>query len=102
MDEIAVPDRVAAIQNVPRLLAERCGSSADQILNLRTRTAPFYAAALARNDMADPEFVTFIIRIQDEFLSALRRRDPVAAAETRKVDLYTFQRYIYRLLSLTE
>ncbi len=50
--------------------------------------------------MADPEFVTFIIRIQDEFLSALR--DPVAAAETRKVDLYTFQRYIYRLLSLTE
>ncbi|SDF25959.1 hypothetical protein SAMN05216337_104938 [Bradyrhizobium brasilense] len=52
--------------------------------------------------MADPEFVTFIIRIQDEFLSALRRRDPVAAAETRKVDLYTFQRYIYRLLSLTE
>jgi DNA-binding GntR family transcriptional regulator len=97
-----ITDRVAAIQSVAKALAERSGSSilAEQIVNLRTRTAPFYAAALTKDDMVDSEFVTFTIRIQEEFLRALRRRDGVAAAEIRKVDLYTFQHHIYRLLSL--
>lgn len=101
--ESAIPSRVTTIQDVCRILALRCGSSAlgDQIINLRARTAPYYAAALARNDdKQDKEFVVFTIRIQDEFVAALRRRDEVAAAEIRKVDLYTFQHYIYRLLDV--
>ena len=98
-----VPSRVTTIQNVSRILAERCGSTAlcEQLINLRARTAPYYAAALARNDDGqDAEFVTYTIRIQDEFVAALRRRDEVAAAEIRKVDLYTFQHYIFRLLGV--
>lgn len=102
--ETAIPERVAAIQAVAHLLATRCGSTtlADQILNLRTRTAPYYAAALAKDAVAEDEFVTYTIHIQNEFLQALRRRDPVAAAEIRKVDLYTFQHYIYRLLGISK
>ncbi|WP_374632481.1 GntR family transcriptional regulator [Paracoccus sp. (in: a-proteobacteria)] len=98
-----IPSRVTTIQEVSRILAERCGSRTicEQLINLRARTAPYYAAALARNDDGqDEEFVTFTIRIQDEFVAALRRRDGVAAAEIRKVDLYTFQHYIYRLLGV--
>ncbi|MDB6181269.1 GntR family transcriptional regulator [Paracoccus fistulariae] len=101
--ESEIPSRVTTIQGVSRILAERCGSEAlcEQLINLRARTAPYYAAALARSDDGeDAEFVTFTIRIQDEFVTALRRRDEVAAAEIRKVDLYTFQHYIYRLLDV--
>lgn len=101
--ESEILNRVATIQQVPRLLAQRCGSVTlgDQIINLRARTAPYYAAALARNDDGqDREFVVFTIRIQDEFIAAMRRRDELAAAEIRKVDLYTFQHYIYRLLGI--
>lgn len=102
--EVPIPLRVAAIQEVARVLAAGCRSNTieEQIINLRTRTAPFYAAALSRNDLEDREFVAFTTRIQDEFIDALRRRDPVAAAEIRKVDLYTFQQHIYRLLFLDD
>lgn len=105
--ETATANRVGEIQNVARMLALKSGSStiAEQIINLRTRTAPYYAAALSRDDHEgnkDPEFVIFTIRIQDEFVRALRRRDAVAAAEIRKVDLYTFQHYIYRLIKVPE
>lgn len=102
-DESEIPSRVTTIQAVSRILAERCGSDGlcEQLINLRARTAPYYAAALARSgEGEDAEFVTFTIRIQDEFVTALRRRDEVAAAEIRKVDLYTFQHYIYRLLGV--
>jgi DNA-binding GntR family transcriptional regulator len=97
-----IPERVSAIQSVSMAIAVGSGSSilAEQIVNLRTRTAPYYAAAFHNDDFSDPEFVTFTIKIQDEFVSALKRRDINAAAEIRAVDLYTFQRQIYRLLSL--
>lgn len=101
--ETAISSRVTTIQHVARLIAQGCGSNTlgDQIMNLRARTAPYYAAALARNDEGEEqEFTVFTIRIQDEFVAALRRRDEVAAAEIRKVDLYTFQHYIYRLLGI--
>lgn len=101
--ETAISSRVTTIQHVARLLAQGCGSKTlgDQLINLRARTAPYYAAALARNDDGeDKEFAIFTIRIQDEFVAALRRRDEVAASEIRKVDLYTFQHYIYRLLDI--
>jgi hypothetical protein len=41
-----VQERVIAIQTIATILANRCGSEilAEQILNLRVRTAPFYAA----------------------------------------------------------
>jgi DNA-binding GntR family transcriptional regulator len=97
-----IQERVLAVQNVATHLARCSGSEilAEQIINLRTRTAPYYAAAIKADTFVDSEFTTFTIRIQDELVLALTRRDAVNAAELRKVDLYTYQHYVYRLLGL--
>jgi DNA-binding GntR family transcriptional regulator len=98
----SIRDRVVAIQKIAIIFAKTCGSTllAEQLINLRTRTAPYYAAAMAADTLADNEFITFTIRIQDEFVAALKRREAEEAANIRKADLYTYQHYIYRLLKL--
>ena len=97
-----IRDRVVAIQKIATIFAKTCGSTllAEQLINLRTRTAPYYAAAMAADTLVDNEFIAFTIRMQDEFVAALKRRDAEEAANIRKADLYTYQHYIYRLLKL--
>lgn len=55
---------------------------------------------MAADTLVDNEFIAFTIRMQDEFVAALKRRDAEEAANIRKADLYTYQHYIYRLLKL--
>jgi len=97
-----VQERVLAMQTIAMMFARKCGSTllGEHLTNLRTRTAPYYAAAMTNDTMADSEFITFTIRIQDEFIDALKRGHAEEAAEMRKADLYSFQHYIYRLLNL--
>lgn len=97
-----IEDRVVALNEVALILADRSGSTilAEQIMSLRTRTSPYYAAAMARDHVNDPDFVTFTTRLQNEFLMAVRRRHAVEAEAIRKADLYTFQHYIYRMLKI--
>lgn len=97
-----ITGRILAIHEMAMILANGCGSAllAEQVMILRTRSAPYYAAAMINDKNADPEFISFTIRIQDEFLAALKRRDAESAAELRKSDLYTFQHHIYRLLNV--
>jgi DNA-binding GntR family transcriptional regulator len=98
-------ERVWVIQQLAVLLGRMSGSAllSEQIEVLRMRSAPFYAAAMDYEEKAgvvDEEFVIFSIRIQDEFIRALKRGDAESAQQLRGADLYTYQRFIYRCLSL--
>jgi DNA-binding GntR family transcriptional regulator len=94
--------RVATVHAMAMLVAQCSGSKAlaGQILQLRMRTAPYYAAAMNVDEVADREFVAFGIRLQEEFFRAVKRRDANEAAHIRFADLYTYQRFVYRRLGL--
>jgi DNA-binding GntR family transcriptional regulator len=98
----SIQERILSVHHISSILARCSGSEilAEQISALRARTAPYYAAAMTADRVSDLEFLTFAIRMQDEFLFAMERRDAVNASELRKVDLYTYQHYVYRLLGL--
>lgn len=102
-----VPDgdlrkRLQAIHRMATLLGEKSGSPflAQQISSLRLRTAPIYAAAMFQERQQDPEFSVFTVRLQQEFVAALQRRDPTAAADIRRAALYTLQRQMLKLLGI--
>ncbi|WP_456704998.1 GntR family transcriptional regulator [Bradyrhizobium sp. USDA 4449] len=94
--------RVTTVHAMAMLVAQCSGSKAlaGQILQLRMRTAPYYAAAMNVDEASDREFVSFGIRLQEEFFRAVRRRDANEAAHIRFADLYTYQRFVYRRLGL--
>lgn len=96
------PGRALKIQHLAVLLGEWSGSKllAEQIETLRTKGAPHYAAALQADMFGEQEFILFSVRIQEELIAALKRRDAVNACELRGADLYTYQRFIYRRLGL--
>lgn len=94
--------RVLALQTIAMLVAQGARSRAlvGQILQLRMRTAPYYAAAANVDQASDRKFVAFGIQLQEEFFRAVRRRDANEAAHIRFADLYTYQRFVYRCLGL--
>lgn len=96
--------RVRAVHTIALLTADRSGSHSlsDQIHSLRVRSAPYYAAAMASDEVEETEFTTFTIRLQDEFIQALKRRDAQNAMHLRQADLYTYQQYIYRRLGVSQ
>lgn len=98
----AVREIISETRNISLLIANKSESSIlfEQISLLRARTAPFYAAAMSLDHSNEKDFILFTTRIQKEFLFSLRKRDSSDAAAIRHVDLYTFQHYIYRMLSL--
>lgn len=96
----SIRDQLISINDISHTLATESGSSllAEQISILRTRTAPYYAAAIQLEKGADQDFIIYTTRIQNEFLLALRRRHPDEAEAIRRADLYTYQQYVYRKL----
>lgn len=94
--------RIPPLTTIAQIIAERSASHflSEQIFNLRVRVAPYYAAAMAREEGEEPEFITFTIRLLDEFIQALRRRDAQSAMDLRRADLYTYQQYVYRRLGI--
>lgn len=95
-----IGERLIALNDISWTLAEKSGSDLleEQITMLRTRTAPYYAAAMKKETQDDSDFIIFTTRIQDEFLLALRRRHPDEAEAIRRADIYTYQQYVFRRL----
>jgi DNA-binding GntR family transcriptional regulator len=88
---------LAKISSMGRLLAEAAGAPlhADLIGNLRLRSGPHIALALRGDDDTEGAFVNFTVAMTVEVIAALRERDGERARDARRVDLQTFQRFIF-------
>jgi len=88
---------LAKVSAMGRLLAEAAGAPlhADLIGNLRLRSGPHIAQALRGDDDSGGSFVNFSTSLTVEVIAALRERDGERARDARRVDLQTFQRFIF-------
>lgn len=79
-------------------LAEASGSApfVDYISNLRLRCAPLIARALAGGIGEEDRFFAFSLRLQDQIVDAVRRRDVGQARDLRRADVRSFQAFVYR------
>jgi DNA-binding GntR family transcriptional regulator len=93
-------DFIATISAVGQLLAQAAGAAlhADLIANLRLRSGPHLAVALRGHGDADAAFMHFSTTLTMEVIEALRARDGERARDARRVDLQTFQRFIFNRL----
>jgi DNA-binding GntR family transcriptional regulator len=91
---------IAKISLMGHLLAEAAEADlhADLIANLRLRSGPHMALALHGGGGPDGAFVTFTTAMTVEVVAALRERDGERARDARRVDLQTFQRFIFARL----
>ena len=79
------------------LLAEAAEAElyADLIANLRLRSGPHMALAFRGADDTNGAFLNFTTAMTVEVVTALRERDGERARDARRVDLQTFQRFIF-------
>jgi DNA-binding GntR family transcriptional regulator len=93
-------DFIANISAMGQLLAQAAGAAlhADLIANLRLRSGPHLAVALRGEDASDAAFVDFSAAMTVEVVAALREGDGERARDARRVDLQTFQRFIFARL----
>jgi DNA-binding GntR family transcriptional regulator len=94
------PERDFLLQAGGLLISQGCGSPIllGQIMNLRLRSAPHIAEALARPIRMEPGFIRQTLAIQLEVMRAIRSRDAPRALHLRRANLLMFQHYIYRRL----
>ncbi len=90
-------DFFAKISAMGRVLAEAAGAAlhAELIANLRLRSGPHMALALRGEGATDDTFVNFTLAMTVEVVAALREGDGERARDARRVDLQTFQRFIF-------
>lgn len=81
-------------------IADRSGSPmlAALIRRLRARNAPIIALALSVTAPEEPDFMQFSTHIMEELALAVRTRDPGRIRDLRRVDILTYQRYLYARL----
>ncbi|MNL61223.1 hypothetical protein D3C87_1851210 [compost metagenome] len=68
------------------------------IRRLRARNAPIIALALSATVPEEPDFMEFSTHIMEELALAVRTRDPGRIRDLRRVDILTYQRYLYARL----
>ncbi|MCU4178245.1 GntR family transcriptional regulator [Bosea sp. BH3] len=95
-----VSEHMLAFQDWSFFIAERCGSPmlAALIRRLRVRNAPIIALALSADVPDEPVFMEFSTHIMEELALAVRTRDPGRVRDLRRVDILTYQRYLYARL----
>jgi len=93
-------DFIAKISAMGHVLAEAAGAAlhAELIANLRLRSGPHMALALRGEGATDSAFVGFTLAMTVEVVAALREGDGERARDARRVDLQTFQRFIFNRL----
>jgi DNA-binding GntR family transcriptional regulator len=93
-------DFIAKISAMGHVLAEAAGAAlhAELIANLRLRSGPHMALALRGAGATDSAFVGFTTAMTVEVVAALREGDGERARDARRVDLQTFQRFIFERL----
>lgn len=81
-------------------VADRCGSPmlAALIRTMRLRGSPMMALALHTPQRDDPSFLEFTNQIMQEAVLALRTRDAARVRDLRRVDILSYQRYLYSRL----
>ena len=101
--EGSVSDHMLAFHEWSFFIAERCGSTmlAALIRRVRVRNAPIIALALAAETAEDSGFMEFSTHIMHELALASRTRDPGRVRDLRRVDVLTYQRYLYSRLGWT-
>jgi DNA-binding GntR family transcriptional regulator len=99
----SVREHMLAFHEWSFFIAERCGSAmlAALIRRLRVRNAPIIALALAADAPEDPGFMEFSTQIMRELALAARTRDRGRVRDLRRVDVLTYQRYLYARLGWT-
>jgi DNA-binding GntR family transcriptional regulator len=90
-------DFIAKISAIGDVLAQAAGAAlhAELIGNLRLRSGPHMALALRPEATIDSAFVNFTLAMTVEVVAALREGDGERARDARRVDLQTFQRFIF-------
>jgi GntR family colanic acid and biofilm gene transcriptional regulator len=95
-----VSAHMAAIHDWAFFVADGSGSPllAALIRSLRLRGAPMVALALANDARDDRSFLEFTTQIMAEMTAAARIRDGSRMRDLRRVDILTYQRYLYSRL----
>ncbi len=95
-----VGEHMLAFHDWSFFIADRCGSPmlASLIRRLRVRNAPIIAFSLSVKGKDEPDFMEFSTHIMEELALAVRTRDPGRIRDLRRVDILTYQRYLYARL----
>jgi len=96
-------EHMLAFHDFSFFIADRSGSPmlAALIRRLRARNAPIIALALSATVPEEPDFMEFSTHIMEELALAARTRDPGRVRDLRRVDILTYQRYLYARLGWT-
>ncbi|TSJ60172.1 GntR family transcriptional regulator [Starkeya sp. 3C] len=96
-------EHMRSIHNWAFFVSEHCGSPllASLIRTMRLRGAPMMARALHAPMVQDPAFLEFTNQIMQEIVLALRTRDGARVRDLRRVDILSYQRYLYSRLGWT-
>lgn len=93
-------DHMASIHDWAFFVADHCQSPllASFVRSLRLRGAPMMAMALNADMPEDDVFMQFTTQIMAEMSQAVRTRDSGRVRDLRRVDILTYQRYLYSRL----
>lgn len=93
-------DHMGRIHDWAFFVADQCGSPllASLIHTMRLRGAPMMSMALHAPGEEDPVFLEFTNQIMAEMAQAVRTRDASRVRDLRRVDILTYQRYLYSRL----
>ena len=93
-------DHMGRIHDWAFYVADECGSPllASLIRTMRLRGAPMMSMALHAPGEDDPVFLEFTNQIMAEMAQAVRTRDASRVRDLRRVDILTYQRYLYSRL----
>lgn len=93
-------DHMGRIHDWAFFVADECGSPllASLIRTMRLRGAPMMSLALQAPGEDDPVFLEFTNQIMAEMAQAVRTRDASRVRDLRRVDILTYQRYLYSRL----
>jgi DNA-binding GntR family transcriptional regulator len=99
----SVGEHMLAFHDWSFFIAERCGSAmlAALIRRLRVRNAPIIAFCLSVKVHEEPDFMEFSTHVMEELALAVHTRDPGRIRDLRRVDILTYQRYLYARLGWT-
>lgn len=93
-------EHMRCIHDWALFVSDRCNSPllASLIWAMRLRCAPMMALALHADAKDDPSFLEFTNQIMQEMVLAVRVRDSARVRDLRRVDILTYQRYLYSRL----
>ena len=96
-------DHMGRIHDWAFFVADRCGSPllASLIRAMRLRGAPMMSLALHAEIEDDRIFLEFTNQIMEEMAQAVRTRDSSRVRDLRRVDILSYQRYLYSRLGWT-